>query len=122
MQKRTDYIAVLASGARTTAQTSQDFVNEQHRGVKVVVDITAYTSGSLTVTISGKDRVSGKTYTLLASAALAAAATTVLTVYPGLTAAGNLTATNVLPDLWQVTCAVGDATSITYSIGASLLV
>lgn len=122
MPKVVDYIGILPSAARTTLQTPPDFVNEAHRGVKVVVDVTVYTAGSLTVTIQGKDKVSRKYFTLLASAALAATGTVVLTVYPGLTAAGNLTASDVLPETWRVVTAVGDATSITYSIGASLLV
>lgn len=123
MAKLTDYIGILPSAARTTAQAAlADITNQNHKGVKVVVDVTAYSAGSLTVTIEGKDRVSGKYFTLLASAALAATGTVVLTVYPGLTAATNVTVSDVLPETWHVKTAVGDATAITYSIGASLLV
>lgn len=122
MPKIVDYLEIFPAAARTTAQTGTDLTNMAHCGVKVVVDVTTYTAGSLTVTIQGKDRASGKYYTLLASAALAATGTTVYTVYPALTAAANVTASDVLPESWRVITAVGGSQSITYSVGASLLV
>jgi hypothetical protein len=98
---------------------SADQLNPAHRGVKVVIDITAIGGGAtLTVTIKGKDPVSGKYFVILASAALAATATTVLTVFPGATAAGNLTVNDQLPRTWRVESAVGTANNITYTIGA----
>lgn len=119
-------VPLYPSAARTTAQTGTDQTQLQQPaagvGVIVVVDITAYTSGSITVTLQGKDPTSGKYYTILASAALAAAATTTLRVFPGATAAANTAANDVLPAVWRVNVAVADATSITYSIGATVLV
>jgi hypothetical protein len=47
--------------------------------------------------------INGVAYTILTSAALSAAAVTILTVYPGLTAVTNVTATDVLPANWLVT-------------------
>lgn len=111
----------LASAARTTATQSSDLTNYNGKGLHLVIDITAFTAGSITVTIQGKDALSGKYYTILASAALAAVATTVLRVHPGLTAAGNLVANDVIPRTWRVDVAVGSADSITYSIGYSLV-
>ena len=88
----------------------------------MTIDITAIVSTPLvTVTIQGKDPISGKYYTILASAALAAAATTVLRVYPGLVAVANLTVNDVMPRHWRVSVTVGDADSATYSIGASMI-
>lgn len=113
---------LLASAARTAATQSADQTNYNGRGLHVVIDVTAWTAGSITVTIQGKDSVSGKYYTILASAALAAVGTTILRVYPGLTASANAAANDILPRTWRVSVAVGTADSITYSIGASVIV
>lgn len=114
-----ELITVLPSEARTTAQTSEDFENMDNRGLKLVIDVTAIgTAPSLTVTIQGKDHVSGKYYDILASVALTVAGTTVLTVYPDSTAAANVTKNDVIPRLWRVSVAAGNADSATYSIGA----
>lgn len=112
---------VLASAARTTAFDGPDMVNYNARGLHLVIDITTFTAGSITITIQGKDPVSGKYYNILTSAALAAVATTVLRVYPNATIAANLSINDVLPRVWRVTVAVADATSFTYSIGANLV-
>lgn len=117
-------MTLLASASRTAAQDTGDRTNRQKgRGIRVVMDITVVPSGApaLTVTILGKDVASGKYITLLASAALAATGTTVLTVYPGLTAATNLVASNVLPSTWKVTVAVGNGNAAVYSLGAEIL-
>lgn len=101
---------------------SPDQSNLNGRGVTVIVDITAVggTTPNLTVTIEGKDPVSGKYFTLLASAALGAIGTTVLTVYPGLAAAANLVANAVLPKIWRVRAVVGGGVgaAITATVGA----
>lgn len=115
-------VTVFASAARTTLQNSSDLVNYNGRGVIVVIDVTAIAdSPSLTVTIKGKDTLSGKYYTLLASAAIATVSTTVLMVYPGVTVAANAAASAPLPRIWRVEVAVGDADSATYSIGANYI-
>jgi hypothetical protein len=122
MWSQTYQHVVLPSAARTAAINSADFKNYGAKGLHLIIDITAITATPLvTVTIKGKDPVSGKYYTLLASTALAAVATTVLKVYPGLTAAANLVASDVLPRDWRVEVTVGDADSATYSIGAQLV-
>lgn len=112
---------LYASGARTTAQTGDDQTNLGALGLHLVIDITAVTGApSLTFTLQGKDRTSGKYYTLLASAALVGVGTTVLRLYPALTAAANLVANDVLPECWRLNVAVGTADSVTYSVGVSL--
>lgn len=93
------------------------------RGIKLVVDITAISGGAtLTVTIRGRDQVSGKAYTILASAALSAVGTTVLTVYPGITPTANVAASDVLPTSWDVLAVVATAGTVTATIGAALMV
>lgn len=114
--------AVLASAARTATPDTQEFeIPSRARGLFLVIDATAITSTpSVTVTISGVDRVSGKVWTLLTSAAIATVSTTVLQVGPALTAAANLVANTCLPPTIRVTATHGNANSITYSIGAHI--
>lgn len=117
-------ITILPSAARTTSQDSGNLDNKVNgRGVRVVVDVTATpgSAPSLVVTVQGRDPLSGKVYTLLASAAITAVGTTVLTVYPGLTAAANVTANNVLPAVWKVIVTAGNSNAATYSVGAEIL-
>lgn len=114
-------ITLLASAARTTTQSSADLVNYNADALKVVVDITAFTAGSLTITIDGKDTASGKYVNLLTSTALAAVATTTLQVGPVIAASANLIALAYMPRVFRIVATVGDATSITYSIGYHLV-
>lgn len=100
MAKLTEYVAI-AQVAATTQLTQPDQTNQAHPGVKVVLDTTVFGSG-ITLTIQGKDRDSGKYFTLLAGAEVAANNTKVYTVYPKLTAVGNVTASDVLPETWRV--------------------
>lgn len=112
---------LLTLAAAASSVNGADQQNTTHRGIKVVVDITAITAGSLTVTIQGKDTASGKYYTLLASTALAAPGTTVLTVYPGAAVTANVSASDVLPATWRVISTVATG-PVTATIGASVIV
>lgn len=100
-----------------------DQLNDGPRsGIKVVVDISAVAGGAtLTVRIQGKDPVSGKYFTMLTSTALAAQATTVLTIFPGATAAANVTVNDRMPRTWRISYDIGTATTIAATIGAILL-
>lgn len=118
---RTDHYGILASAAQTLTQTSPDYPNGYFRGVKVVLDMTVVGTGSVTVTIQGKDKTSGKYYTLLAGAAVITNVTNVYTVYPGIAVTTNVSANDVLPDIWRVVVTANNANSATYSVGASLL-
>jgi hypothetical protein len=92
-------------------------------GVTVVVDITAIsgTTPTLTVVIEGLDEASGKWYTLLSSAALNAVATTVLRVFPAGTAAANSIANLPLPMQWRVHATVAGTTpAVTATVGATV--
>ena len=120
-----DTAALITHNAASAGVNGADQANYTARGVKLVIDVTAIsgTTPTLTVTIQGKDAASGKYYTILASAALAATGTTVLTVFPGLTASANVTANDVLPKTWRVISAIGGTgPSVTATVGASLLV
>lgn len=111
----------LVSAARTTTQTGADQVNRGHRGIQFVVDTTAFGTGSVTVTLQGKDETSGKYYTLLASAAIVSVVTTAYTVFPGAPATANVSANAQLPATWRLLATANNANTQTYSVGYVLL-
>lgn len=115
-------ITLLASAARTASNDTADQTNYNGRGVHIVIDVTAIAATpSVVFTVQGKDALSGKYYTLLASTAIVGTGTTVLRIFPGATAAANLTANDILPRTWRVSIAHDNADSITYSVGASVI-
>ncbi len=116
--------AIMPSAARTATPTAEikDKNNPKYRGVRVHIKTTAVTSTpSVVFTIQGKDTLTNTYYDLLASAAVTATGETYLTVYPGLTAAANSVASNVLPSTFRVNAVHGNANSITYQVTADLL-
>ena len=114
-------LVVQAIGA-TVSQNSADLLNPYGRGVKVFVNTTAIGTGSITASIQAKDPGSGVYVTLLASAAIVTNATTVLTVYPGIAAAANAAANDVLPRQWRVSVTANNANAANYSVGACVIV
>jgi hypothetical protein len=116
------HVGVFTSAARTSTHSSPDRSNDYGKGIVVVIDVTAVTSTpSVVFTIEGKDPTSGKYYTILASSAITGTGTTVLRVHPGLTAAANSVANDILPAVWRITATHADSDSITYTVGASLV-
>jgi len=114
---------IFASAAVTASGDSGVIDNSDAFAGNFVFDITALTGTTPTVTftVEGIDSQSGKAYTILASAALSAVATTVLKVGPSLTAAANLVANDHLPKQFRVKWVItGTTPSITFSVGASL--
>lgn len=118
--RRGDSAAIFASAARTATPTADTFqVPAGTDGLIVIIDITAVTSTPSTVfTIVGVDLVSGKTWTVLASAAQTGTATLVLRVCPHLTAVNNTIAKDIVPAFFTVTAVHGNANSMTYSVAA----
>lgn len=114
---------VLASAARTATTTSTDQHNENHRGGHFAINVTALAATpSIVAKIQGKDPASNEWYDVLVGAAITATGLTVLKVYPGITPSANASACDVLPVTWRVVVTHADADSITYSVGASLIV
>jgi hypothetical protein len=113
-------VGITASGV-TTTQTGTDQTNYNGRGVIVVLDMTNVGTGSVTITIQGKDVASGKYYTLLAGAAVVTNVTNVYTVYPAVTAAANVSANSPLPRTWRVVVTANNANPASYTVGASVL-
>lgn len=114
-------LTLLPSASRAVTTPSPAQINDARKGCHVTVDITvnAGAAGSITATIEGQDPASLKWYTILASAALTAVGTTVLRVYPGLVAAANLVANDIIPRAWRVNVVANNANPVTYSVGAS---
>jgi hypothetical protein len=107
----------LAYSAVTTTQTGADIDNPAATGVKVVLDMTAVGTGSVTLTIQGKDKISGKYYTLLTGAAVTTNVTNVYTIFPGATAAANVTVNETLPRTWRWLVTANNANAATYTVG-----
>ncbi|HLA60918.1 MAG TPA: hypothetical protein VK626_01610 [Nitrospiraceae bacterium] len=119
----TNATLITAVGA-TTSQTGADQLNINGKGVKVVLDMTvnAGGAGSVTLTIQGKDVVSGKYYTLLVGAAVVTVSTNVYELYPGLPATANVSANTLLPRTWRVITTANNANATSYTVGASVIV
>lgn len=104
-----------------TLATVQPLADDSFDGVRLIIDVTAITlTPSVVFNVEGFDDLSGKWYLLLASAAITAVGTTVLTIGPGMPVTVNVGANAVLPRRWRVRPVHGDADSITYSVGAQL--
>lgn len=88
----------------------------------MVLDATVPGTGSVTLTIQGKDQVSGEYYTLLAGAAVTTDSTNVYKVYPGLVVAANAAANDILTATFRILVTHNNANAMTYSVGASLVV
>jgi hypothetical protein len=119
-----NWVSCYPSAARVATPTVMaDQANPKgERGLLVVIDTTVIGAAPSTVfTIEGKDPLSGKYFAILVSAAVVAVGTIVLRVYPGLVAAANLVANDVLPLTWRVKAVHGNANSHTYSVSATPL-
>lgn len=88
----------LTAQAAGTVNTG-DLDMRQCIGCLIFINVTALT-GTLTVTLQGKDETSGNYYSIISSPAIAATGMSVFRVYPGLTAAANATVNDITP----VTC------------------
>ncbi len=113
---------LYASAARTATPTASIVSMRGRRGVQIVIVATASAdTPSVVATVQCHDALSDTFYTVLTSAAITGAGTTVLTVYPGATAVANVSTGNVIPDLFKVVMTHADGDSITYSVSAHLL-
>jgi hypothetical protein len=113
-------IPLFPSAARTTTITSPDLINQGCDFMDVIMDTTAFGSGSVTLTINGKDPASGKYYLILSGAAVVSVVTNVYHIGPGLTAAANVTANSSVPEVFQIVCTANNSNTQTYSVGVNL--
>jgi hypothetical protein len=120
--RNNEHIGVTVA-AGTTTQTLGPHVNDFYRGIKVILDqtVNAGSAGSITLSILGYDKTSNKTWVILAGAAVAAVATNVYTVYPGIIAVTNVSANDVLPDRYEIVVTANNANPVTYTVAWALL-
>ncbi len=117
-----EVFTLFATGVRAASANGGDQVNRRCKGIEVVIDMTAVPGvDTVTFTLEGKDPLSGKYYTILASAAIVAISTVVLRVYPGTTVAANLAVSQALSRGWRVKTTHSAATNFTYSVSAVLI-
>lgn len=114
---------IYSSAARTATPDAPVLINKFNRGVHVIIDVTAITdTPSVVFSIQGKDGVSENWYTLLTSVAIVGTGTTLLRVEPAVTDEANLVEGAQIPRVWRVQAVHADADSITYSVGANLVI
>lgn len=117
-----DQFTILGSAARTATPTLDQFRIGPCDALIVVIDVTAIAATpSVVFTIQGYDEVSGSTWDLLVSAAVTAVSTTVLQITPGMLAAANLKADEIVPITITGTAVHADADSITYSVAGMVV-
>jgi hypothetical protein len=121
LNAQNEEVAWLTSTSRTTTQTSPDFSNLSGQALVVVLDMTTVGTGSVTLTINGKDTASGKYYLLLAGAAVITNSTNRYIVNPQLTAAANAIAKDMVPTVFQLVVTANNANAATYTVGYNLL-
>lgn len=115
-------LVILTSLVRAASANGVDRTNHNSRGLIIVIDVTVAPGvDTVTFTLQGKDPASGKYFTVLASAAIVAVSTVILRVGPGLTAAANLVANDILPRTWRLITTHSAATNFTYSVGGILV-
>lgn len=110
-------VSLVTQTAATTTFTSADIDNPDGKYIHVILDTTAVGSGSLTISIKGKDPASGKYYTLLAGAAVTTNTTNVYKVGPGLPVTSNVSANDILPRTLQILATANNSNPATYTIG-----
>jgi len=111
--KQTEAYSLPIPAGNTTTVVGPDIVNHSARGLKVFLSTTVIGTGSVTAIIEGKAKGSGLYYTLLTGVAVITNTTNTYTVYPGLTAAANVTATDVLPETFRVRLISNNANPVT---------
>lgn len=112
---------IRASAALTATYTSSAISNDTPlRFGQIIVNVSAFTSGSITPKIEAYDPASGTYYAILTGSAINAAGQVVLKVGPSITAAANVAVSDFLPTQWRVVLTAAGGTSLTCSVGANL--
>lgn len=90
-----------------------------YRGIRLIWDLNANTSTSLTLTLQGYNPATADTYTLLATAAKTSDAVVTLELGPGVTQSNNVSLGSQLPAFWSFTI-TGTDDDAAYSLYAEL--
>lgn len=117
----------LASAARTGTTVSSDLVNYNHRGIVLILNVTAASgTGGLQVALQYKDPISAAYRSIgTLPTAVTTAIMTSITFYPSVDAASVAGVYNqqsiLLPQQFRVSVLHGDASSYTYSLSYQLI-
>jgi len=113
----------MANQKYNSAVRSATFVGDDNtkipgmRGIKAFLDVTAVPGiDTVQLVIEAKDALSGKYVALLSAAARVATGTDMLTVYPGVAVTANVSASDVVPDIYRARVIHSAGTSFTYSL------
>jgi hypothetical protein len=123
MQNVYDEITVFASQALAVGVTnSPDQINATGKGVVLYLNITTISTGTLLLSLQGKDPITGGYYTIMADAfAISINGSFIFEVYPGVasivstsgTAPGDksirTSVAHLLPKVWRVVATVATA-------------
>lgn len=113
-------IELVPKAARTAAYTGNDLNSAGCRGLLIaIIASSPGAAPSVTFTVQGK--IGDQYYTLLASAAITGAGTTILRISPDLTAAANTIAKDMIPNSFRINAAVGNTDTLTYQVLATLI-
>lgn len=108
---------VFASAARTATPDTVEFeLPARVASLTLFVDCTAVgVTPSVVFNLLGVDRLSGKTWLIIASTAVVAISTRILKVSAGLAVAANVSVNDVPPPVVRVEAVHGNGVSATYS-------
>lgn len=113
---------IYPSAARIATPSVSILRNTRNTGIQVIIDVTAVAATpEITIEVEARDQLTGKWYSLGSSAAISTVSTTVLRVEKGNTVAANV-ASAAVPRVYRITSTHLDADSITYSVGANLVI
>lgn len=113
---------VFASAARTATSSVDWAGNMSCKGIELFIDVTASAgTPSVVFTINNLDPSSGKTRTVITSAAITGTGTTILRVYPGVTTSANVAVSDFIAPFGRITATHANADSITYSVTANFI-
>ena len=110
---------LLASGARTTTQTSSDITTYNAQKLKVQLVTTVIGTGSITLSVEGKD-ANGNYYAILTGTAVVTDTTNIYEVGIGVTTTANVAINAILPRTIRIVITANNANSATYSAAYNL--
>lgn len=118
MSYANEEVALLPSVSRTTTQTSSDLTNVSGAGsLTVILDMTTVGTGSVVLSIDGKDPASGKYYNLLTGANVTTNSTNRYRVGPSIAASANAIAQDYMPRTFRIVVTANNANPAVYTVG-----
>lgn len=114
------YVLITSAATTGATVTSPDVSSAPNHGVHVIINVTAYTSGSYTPHIQALDPASGSYYDILVGAPISATGLNVIKVVPGGAPLSNASAADFLPSKWHLQLVGGSSPSMTIGAGYNL--